>query len=78
MRLDLERCVLWGVLSCFVLPFAFLPKLAKENMGVSYSKKRVAKEAVLAAFASKGNGIGILYSFGGNSLPSYICMANSD
>lgn len=32
----------------FVLCFAFLPNPAKENMGISYSNKRVVKEAVLA------------------------------
>ena len=37
----------------FVLLSAFLLKPAKENMGVSYSKKRMAKRAVLAAWPEK-------------------------
>lgn len=56
MRLDLERGApaeyfLGFVFSAFF--FAFLSKPAKETVNIFYSKKRMAKETVLAALPAK-------------------------
>lgn len=56
-----KKCVPWRVLFCFL---TFFSKLAKENISVSFSKKR----ASFGSPANKDNRIGTVYSFGRNNL----------